>query len=97
MVDLEEVLQDAPVARLRCIEDDFDPLRMSAMIAVGRVRGVAASIADASRDNAGKLADQVLHPPEASPREYSALTHVKPPHHDHEISWSHRFPFRPQE
>src|SRR3546814_2825756 len=62
MVDLEEVLQDAPVARLRCIEDDFDPLRMSAMIAVGRVRGVAASIADASRDNAGKLADQVLHP-----------------------------------
>ena len=53
---MEEILQDAPVARLRGVEDDFDRLRMSAMVAVGRVRSVAARIADASRDNAGKLA-----------------------------------------
>jgi hypothetical protein len=66
-VDLEEIFQDASVARLRCIEDDFDPLRMSTMVAVGRVRSVAASLADASRDNAGKLPDQVLHPQKHPP------------------------------
>jgi hypothetical protein len=89
-----EILQDASVARLRCIEDDFDPLRMSTMVAVGRVRSVAASLADASRDNAGKLADQVLHPPEASPCEYSALIHVKPPQPDRDIRRSPRSPCR---
>src|SRR6516162_1244276 len=92
IVDLEEILQDASVARLCCIEDDFDPLRMSTMVAVGRVRSVAASIADASRDNAGKLADQVLHPPEASPSEYSALMHFKPPQPDRDIRRSPRSP-----
>ena len=45
---------------------------MSIMVAVARVRSVAASLAAASRDNAGKLADQVLHPqkhpPASTPR-----------------------------
>ena len=38
------------------------------MVAVGRVSSVAASRADASRDNAGKLADQILHPPASTAR-----------------------------
>src|SRR5215469_8135966 len=79
VVDLEEVLEDAAVARLRRIKDDVDPFRMSTMVAVGRVRSGAAGITDASRDNAGKRADQVLHPPEAATSEYSALMHAKPP------------------
>ena len=40
------------------------------------------------------LADQVLHPPEASPSEYSALMHVKPPQPDRDIRRSPRSPYR---
>src|SRR5690606_29996523 len=42
IVNLEEIFQDAAVARLRCIEDNFDPLRMRAMVTVGCMRSVAA-------------------------------------------------------
>src|SRR3546814_9365174 len=55
IVDLEEELQDPPVADLLGIEDDLDALGMGAVVAVGRVRHVAAGIADAGRDDAGQL------------------------------------------
>ena len=37
IVDLEEILQDIPVARLFSIESDFDSFRMRAVIAIGGV------------------------------------------------------------
>src|SRR3546814_12936216 len=73
IVDLEEELQDPPVADLLGIEDDLDALGMGAVVAVGRVRHVAAGIADAGRDDAGQLADQVLHAPEAATGQNSSL------------------------
>ena len=51
------------------IEDDLDRLGMRAVIAVRRMRHVAAAVADARRHDAGQLADQVLHAPEAAARE----------------------------
>ena len=52
IVDLEEELQQRAVADLRGIEDDLDRLGMGAVVAIGRVRHVAAGIADAGRDDA---------------------------------------------
>src|SRR3546814_18545369 len=65
IVDLEEELQDPPVADLLGIEDDLDALGMGAVVAVGRVRHVAAGLADAGRADAGQLADKRLPPQEA--------------------------------
>ncbi len=61
------------------IEADLDALGMAPVIAIGRVLHVAAGIADPGRLDAGQLADQVLHAPEATACEYSTFRHVKPP------------------
>src|SRR5581483_7161038 len=58
-------LEQVAVGRLLGVEDDLDRLGVRAVVAVGRVRDVAAGVADAGRDHARLLAEQVLHPPEA--------------------------------
>jgi hypothetical protein len=65
-VDLEEELEQVPIRPFGRIEHDLDRLGMRAVVAVGGVGNVAAGIADAGRDDAGLLADQVLHAPETS-------------------------------
>jgi hypothetical protein len=73
IVDLEEELQDLAVADDLGVEDDLDPLGMGAVVAVGRVGDVAAGIAHAGRDDAGLVADQLLHPPETAARQNGAF------------------------
>jgi hypothetical protein len=65
-VDLEEELQDRPEVRLGRIIDDLDPFGVIAVVAISRVLHLAAGIADAGADDAGLLADQVLHSPETA-------------------------------
>ena len=81
IVDLEEELEQVAIRQPLRIEDDLDRLGMRAVIAVRRVRHVAAAVADARRDDAGQLADQVLHAPEAAARENRrfSLSHMRPP------------------
>src|SRR5580698_7007515 len=53
---------------------------MSAVIAIGRVRYIAARIADSSRHHAVITADEVLHTPEAAPGKNRSLRfHRIPP------------------
>ncbi len=79
IVDLEEHLQDLPVADPRRIEQDFDRLGMAAVIAVGGVPHVAPAVADASLLDTGEPADQILHPPEAASGQYGAFGHLSSP------------------
>src|SRR5262249_53905347 len=58
-------LEQVAERRLLWIEDDLDRLRVRAVVAVRRVRDVAAAVADPRRDHAWLLAEEVLHPPEA--------------------------------
>ena len=53
--------------------NDLDRLGMRSVISVGRVLHVAAGIADAGGDDAGLLADQVLHAPETASGEDCAF------------------------
>src|SRR4051794_40159035 len=69
VVDLEEELEDVAVGDLLGVEDDLDSFGMRAVVAIGRVGNVAAGVSDARRDDAGTLAQQVLHPPEAAARQ----------------------------
>ena len=78
-MDLEEVLQDTPVAGHCRVEDDLDPLGVRAVIAVRGVGNIAAGVTNTCRDDARLLANEILHAPETSARENCALMHVKPP------------------
>ena len=75
VVDLEEELEDVAVRGLLRVEDDLDRLRVRAVVAVRRVRDVAARVADPRRHDAGPLPDQVLHAPEAPAGEDRLLVH----------------------
>src|SRR5262245_56019849 len=66
VVDLEEELEDLPIAHHRRVEDDLDRLGMSAMIAIGSVRSSAARVANPGRHNAVVAAQELLHTPEAA-------------------------------
>ena len=79
VVDLEEELDQLPVTDPGGVEDDLDALGMAAVIAIGRILHIAAGVADTGLLDAGELADQVLHAPEAAACEYSTFRHVKPP------------------
>ena len=67
-------------------------LGMRAVITIRGVRNIAARVTHTGRDDAGPLADQILHAPETSSCENSALMHVKPPLLDRDI---HRIPRTP--
>ena len=75
-MDLEEVLQNPPIACYLGIEDDLVGLSMGAVIAVGRIRHVPAGISDAGLNDAGQLADQVLNAPEATTSQNGFLGHL---------------------
>jgi hypothetical protein len=79
VVDLEEELQQLSVGASLGIEDDLDRLRVPGMIAVGRVRNIAAGVADPRRNDAGSLPEEILHSPETSSgkdRFLNAVAHV---------------------
>src|SRR3954468_10318891 len=69
IVDLEEELQQVAEVRLRRVVHDLDRLGVAWVIAVRRVGVLAAGVADASRNDAGLFADQVLHAPETAARQ----------------------------
>ena len=73
VVDLEEELEQLPIAEFGRIEHDLDRFGVGAVIAVRGVRHVAARIADARRDDAVIRADQVLHSPEAAAGKHRAF------------------------
>jgi hypothetical protein len=66
VVDLEEELQQVPVRDLPWVEDDLQGLGVAAVVPVGGVGHVAAGVSGPGRDNAGELADEFLHAPEAA-------------------------------
>src|SRR5262245_42450692 len=68
IVDLEEELQKVAIADALRVERDLDGLRVRSMVAIGRVRHIAARVSDTCVDDAGQLADQILHAPEATAR-----------------------------
>src|SRR3954471_7482254 len=73
VVDLEEELEELPIADARGIKGDLHCFRMSGMMAIGRVGVGAAGIADPGRQNAGLLPDEILRAPEAAARENSTF------------------------
>src|SRR6185437_9890086 len=73
VVDLEKEFQQRAVADARRIEGDLDRFGVGAVVAVRGIGNVAAGIADARRNHAGLLADQVLHAPEAAAGKDGAL------------------------
>src|SRR4029453_4657426 len=82
VVDLEEELEQLPVGDPLRVEDDLDRFGVRPVIAVGRVRNIAAAVANASGKNPGPLPEKILHPPEASTgenRRLSCLAHFAPP------------------
>src|SRR5262245_58067017 len=74
IVDLEEVFQDPSVTDLLGIEGDLDAFGMGAVVAIGRIRNVAAGIAHTALHDAGHLAGQILHAPEAAASEDCAFS-----------------------
>src|SRR5207248_9977946 len=72
-VALEEELEQVPEGQLLGVEDDLEGLGMAAVGPVSGVGDVAAAVPDPRRDDAGPLADEVLHAPEAAPGEDGGL------------------------
>src|ERR671915_614103 len=66
VVNLEENLQKVAIADALRVELDLDGLGVRSMVAIGRVRHIAARVSYTCADYAGQLADQVLHAPEAT-------------------------------
>src|SRR5262249_44323872 len=79
IVDLEEELEQVPIGDLLRVEDDLDRLGVAFVIAVGRVRNVAARVAHARGENAGPLPEEVLHSPETPTGENRllGLAHIR--------------------
>jgi hypothetical protein len=66
IVNPEEELQEVAIADALRVELDLDGLGVRPMVAIGRVRHIAARVSDTCVDYAGQLTDQVLHAPEAT-------------------------------
>jgi hypothetical protein len=65
-VNLEEELEQLPVADLRGIEYDFDRFGVPPVIAICRIRHVTTRVPNARRDHARVLAQKFLDPPKAT-------------------------------
>ena len=65
-MDLEKEFQQVPVAELLRIKNDLDRLGMRSVIAIRRIRDIAACIAHPCRNHARVPAQQILHTPEAA-------------------------------
>src|ERR687898_2414252 len=81
IVDLEEELQQVSIRDPHWVEDDLDRLGVRAVVAVRRVRDVAAGVAHPRRQNARSFPDEILHAPEAAAGKDRLLdsVHVPPP------------------
>src|SRR5712671_2414499 len=66
VVDLEEELEELPIADARRIKNDLDRFGVVAMVAIGGVRDAAARVAGARRQDAVVTAKEVLHAPKAT-------------------------------
>jgi hypothetical protein len=80
-VNLEEEFEQRSIADDLRIEHDFDRFCMCAVVAVGRIRNIAAAVADTRGQDTAHLADQILHAPETASRKYRAFRrrcHVMP-------------------
>jgi hypothetical protein len=65
-VDLEEELKDLSVADHGRVEDDFDGFGVVAVMAVSRIRHIAAGVSNSRPQHTGIAPQQVLHAPEAA-------------------------------
>src|SRR4029453_13068477 len=81
IVNLEEELEQVSIRDLLGIEDDLDRLGVRAVVAVRRVRDVPARVPDSRRDDAGLLAEEILHSPKAAAGKDCLLNvaHFPPP------------------
>src|SRR5215218_7176301 len=81
IVDLEEELQQVSIRDPHWVEDDLDRLGVRAVLAVRRVRDVAAAVAHPRRQNARSFPDEILHAPAAAAGKDRLLrsVHVPPP------------------
>src|ERR1700730_825524 len=66
IVDLEKEFQQLSIADDLRIKGNFNGFRMIAVIAIGRVRHLAAGVAHPGGNHAGIAAQQILHTPEAA-------------------------------
>src|SRR6516162_5704684 len=73
IMNLEEELQERPVAGLCGIKNDLDRFGMAFVIAIRRILHLSTRVTDARGDHAWLLANQILHAPEAAPGEHSAF------------------------
>jgi hypothetical protein len=73
VVDLEEELENLPIAHAGRIEDDLHCFGMPAMVAVRSVASGAAGVPHARRQNAVVAAQEVLHAPETAARKNRAF------------------------
>jgi len=65
-MDLKEELQECPITdRLRII-DNLDGFSMGSVVAICRIRYVAAGVANSRGKHARVTAQQILHTPEAT-------------------------------
>ena len=76
MADLEKELQKRTIAGFRGVKEDLDPFGMGSVVAVCGKFHVTAGVANPGAFDAGQLADQVLHPPEAASGQYGTFSHT---------------------
>jgi hypothetical protein len=67
VVNLKEELEQAPIGDAIRVERNLDRLRMRAVVAVGRLRHIAAGVANPRAGHAVELADQILYPQKHPP------------------------------
>jgi hypothetical protein len=73
IMNLEEELQERPVADLCRVKHNLDRFGMAFVIAIGGVSHLSARVTDARGNHAWLFTDQILHAPEASASEHSAF------------------------
>ena len=73
IMDLEEELEQFPVADPVRIKQDFDGFGVAAVIAIGGVRNISPGITHARGDDTVLAANEILHAPEAPAGENGAF------------------------
>ena len=66
VMNLEKELENLPIADLLRIEHDLDRFRVIAVVAISRIRHIAARVTHARGQHAGVTSQQILHTPEAA-------------------------------
>jgi hypothetical protein len=71
IMDLKEKFQQLTIRQQTRIKNHLDALCMRTMIAISGIRHITAGIPDRRRNNTGKSADQLFHPPKTTSRQNS--------------------------